>query len=648
MITHQRLFRLFYGMLSCIMLAGCAKNIAEYYNPRSTLDKNIIQVLEADGRFSEFVGIIDRLNLRNALGEAAIYTCLAPLDEHVTAYFSEKGYNSLDAVPEEELRKFVNYHFINGMYYQYDIEQRYLAANTAVGRSRATQYRSRTENKVPGKAIRLFTPHFFQMQSSDHADLFGDIADPNAFMVEGARISDIDRDIGASNGVIHVLETPLNILPRTDEALAADPETSLFSSWQEKHVAYVLGEKDEFGWVDTTLYKTYSLGRNLADENVQSTLLVPTDEAIRAYFEPYLPELDNTIDSVPQRVMASLIRSSQIPNFYFKSDLVSKEDGGLREAKAYVYLMPDIAPVITGSVLASNSVIYKTNVLIESAEMNSVEGGIYMKHKTYSQWYWMFERTNLNAGLTDGLSFQHPKKTLLVQSDDVWGFPLAADMLSEEREYRFQQCRSGVLNLDVREDGGFRKRFYATDFGYILYDDGRFYDYTGHSVALLTTDAVWERTNGAIFEIDGFLTPIDQLDVMQSSYAKIVADPELSQFAGALDRSGMAAQLQLTGFFTFTIFAPSNAAIEASGIDLQAMEMDELTQFVNTYIVQNRIIFTDGIFNGQIPNKNGDRLRINGAWDSFSISDASGKIISIAAGNIQGNNGVVHKISQLF
>lgn len=648
MITHQHLFRLFYAMLFCMLLGGCAKNIADYYNPQSTLDKNIIQVLESDGRFSAFVDIIDRLELRSVLGEAAIYTCLAPLDEHVNAYFSEKGYGALDEVPEEELRKFVNYHFINGMYYQYDIEQRYRAASTAIGRSRSTQYRSRAEGKLPGKPVRFFTPPFFSMQSSDYVDLFGESEGATPFMVEGARISEADRDIGASNGVIHVLETPLKVLPRSDEALAADPETSLFSSWQERHVAYVLGEKDEFGWVDTTLYKTYSTGRNLADENVQSTLLVPTDDAIRAYFEPYLPELDNTIDSVPQRVMASLIRASQIPNLYFKSDLISKEDGGLREARPYVYLAPDIGRVISGSVLASNSVIYKTNTLIESAELNSVEGGIYMKHKTYSQWYWMFERTTLKAGLTDGLSFQHPKKTLLVQPDDVWGFPLASDMLPDEREYRYQECRSGILNLDVRADGGFRKRFYATDFGYVLYDDGRFYDHTGHSVQLLTADPVWERVNGAIFEIDGFLTPIDPLDVAETTYAKMVADPELSRFREAIDRTGLAAQLQLTGFFTFTVFAPSNAAIEASGVDLAAMDAEELTRFVNAYIVQNRIIFTDGVFNGQIANKNGDRLRIDGAWDSFRVSDASGKAVSVTAGNVQGNNGVVHKINQLF
>ncbi|MEC3878977.1 fasciclin domain-containing protein [Parapedobacter sp. 10938] len=647
MITFQRLYGIFFSTLVCAILWGCSKNIQDYYNPESSLDKNIIEVLEEDGRFSSFVGIIDRLDLRSTLGEAAIYTCLAPLDEHVSAYFNALDYASIEAVPEEELRKFVNYHFINGMYYQYDIEQRYTNATTAIGRSRATQYRSRGEGNIPGKPVRFFTPYFFDTQAADYESFFGESAD--GFKVENARISDTDRDIGASNGVIHVLETPLSVLPRTDIALANDPETTLFSSWQENHAAFVLGEKDEFGWVDTTLYKTYSVGRNLADENLQSTLLVPTNEAIMTYFEPYLPDLDNTIDSVPKHVMESLIRASQIPNLYYKSDLVSKEDGGLREGRAYVYLMPDIANVISGSVLASNSVIYKTDVLIESPQMHSVEGGIYMKHKRYSQWYWMFDHTNLNAGLTNGLSFQHPKKTLLVQSDEVWGFPLASDMLPEDREYRYQTCRTGMLNIDVREDGGFRKRFYPTDFGYVLYDDGRFYDYTGHSVALLTSDPVWERTNGTIYEIDGFLTPMDRLDVEQTIYARLLADPDLSQFTAAVARAGnLAAELQLTGFFTYTLFAPTDMAIDASGVDLEGMSETALIQWVNRYIIQNRYIFSDGVFTGQLANRNDEPIRISGAWETFNISDASGKSIPVGTDNTQGANGVLHKINQLF
>ncbi|MFC3196841.1 fasciclin domain-containing protein [Parapedobacter deserti] len=647
MMTHQRLFGLLISVATSLLLGGCAKNITEYYNPKSAIDKNIIEVLEEDGRFSAFVGMIDRLGLRKTLGEAAIYTCLAPPDDQVSAYFASLGYASVDAAPDEMLRMFINYHFISGMYYQYDIEQRYLSASTAVAKSRATRYRARTEGNFPGKVIRFYTPYFFQYQEADYLDMYGG-GEPG-FMVEGARISETDRDIGATNGVIHVLETPLGVLPRTDIALANDPETSLFSSWQERHAAYVLGERDEFGWVDTTLYKTYETGRNLADENVQTTMLVPTNEAILNYFEPYLPELDNTIDSVPKRVMASLIRTAQLPNYYLKSDLVSKEDNGLREARAYVYLAPDIANVITGSVPASNSVIYKTNVLIESADLNSVEGGIYMKHKTYSQWYWMFERTNLNAGLTDGLSFQHPPVTLLVQPDDVWGFPLAADMLAEDREYRYRECRTGVLNLDVREDGGFRRRFYPTEFGYILYQGGRLYDHTGHSVALLSDDPVWERSNGAIFEIDGFLTPLDRQDAEQSLYAKLTAEPELSRFVAAVNRAGsVAAELSLSGFFIYTVFAPTNAAIEASGIDLDDLSEADLIQWVNRYIVPSRYVFADGVFTGQLSNRNGRPVWVNGAWETFSIRDGDGTTILVSPDNVQGTNGVFHKINQLF
>lgn len=647
MITYQRLFGLFYGTLTCLLLGGCAKDINEYYNPQSALDKNIIQVLEEDGRFSAFIGLIDRLDLRSTLGEAAIYTCLAPMDEHVLSYFTQKGFSTIDEVPEDELRKFVNYHFINGMYYKYDLRQRYLSANSEINKSRATQYRSRTDDKMPGKAVKIFTSSFFQTQAPDYAALFGGDNSEAAFMVEGARISETDQDIDAQNGVIHVLETPLIILPRTDEALANDPETSIFSSWLEKHVQYVLGGKDETGWVDTTLYKSYSFGRNLADENVLSTLIVPTDDAILAYFDPYMEDLDHTIDSVPREVMYSMLRASVIENIWYKSDLARlKPEWRMFTARPFV--VQDIPNAIIGSVPASNSVIYKTNQVIEPPVMHSVQGGILMKHKVYGQWYWMFENTNLEAGLTDPISYQHSPKTLLVQPDYIWEGVLASDMLPDDRDFRVQQCRSGIFNIDVREDGGFRKRFYPTDFGYVLYNDGRFYDHTGHSVQLLTSDPVYERGNGAIYEIDGFLSPLDGLDVTQTLFAKIQSNPELSAFSGAIERAGLVAELQLTGFFTFTVFAPTNEAILASGIDIEAMSVDELARFVNTYIVQGRAIFTDGVFNGQIANKNGDRLQMSGAWDSFRISGLSGQSVPLKTGNIQGNNGVVHTINQLF
>ncbi|MCH5599829.1 fasciclin domain-containing protein [Niabella ginsengisoli] len=260
----------------------------------------------------------------------------------------------------------------------------------------------------------------------------------------------------------------------------------------------------------------------------------------------------------------------------------------------------------------------------------------------------MFLNAGLSEGLYDGQYYQHSPKTVLIQSDDVWGFPLAEDLLDLDRQYRLQQCRAGIFNIDVRADNGFRKRFYPTNFGYILYDNGKFYDYTGNSINLISTVPEWEATNGAIYSVDGFLKPLDKLNDTLTVYNLIKKDPELSLYLSALDRSGIASQLQLTGFFTYSILAPQNAAITAAGISVATMDATQLRSFVQAYIIPNRYIFTDGDFNGQIANKNGERLSVGGQWESFTVTNSSGKTIQPVTANIQGSNGVIHKVNRVF
>ncbi|MFT4094657.1 MAG: fasciclin domain-containing protein [Niabella sp.] len=633
------------GILCCLLFCSCAKEINQYYNPKGSLDKNIIEVLEADGRFSRFVAMIDKLDLRKTLGAGAIYTCLAPTDEQVDAYLAKSGYASIELAPEAELRRYVNYHFINGMYYEYDINKIYNAATSLVAKTRATNFTTRTEGTNPGKSIRLFSSSFFTAQSNDFVSLYGVTDSNNSLNVEGISIS--EPDIDAGNGVIHVLGSELEVAPRTDEALAADPETTVFSSWLEKHVQYELGEKDEFGWVDTTLYKNFSIGRNLANESVLSTLLVPTNAAITEYFTPYLQYLDNTIDSVPKRVMYSLIRACIIENLWFKSDL-QRYDPDWRALTGYPNMITNVPSLISGSVRASNSIVYKINKVVPSPEMHSVAGGVYLRYKKYSQWYWMFENAGISSGMYDVLYYQHSPKTVLIQSDDVWGFPLAEDMETDALELRKQECLAGVFDVDVRADNGFRKRFYPTGYGYVLYDNGRFYDYTGSSVGLVSTASEWDGANGAIYQVDGFLHPLDKLNDTLTVYHQILKDPELSSFASALSLSGVSSQLMLNGFFTFTILAPTNEAISNAGINISTMSTDELKTFVQSYIVPNRYVFSDGEFNGPIANKNGENVTFAGTWDTFSITNAAGKTIQPVASNVQGSNGVVHKVSNVF
>src|SRR3546814_4526515 len=88
---------------------------------------------------------------------------------------------------------------------------------------------------------------------------------------------------------------------------------------------------------------------------------------------------------------------------------------------------------------------------------------------------------------------------------------------------------TGIINEDVRLEDGFRRKYYATEFGYLYYEDGKIYDYTSNSVSLVSTTPTWERSNGAIYEIDGFLTPMDKLDTALSVYSLMRQDPERSE-----------------------------------------------------------------------------------------------------------------------
>lgn len=624
---------------------SCTKEFEEHYNPSKRIDKNIVQILSEDPDFTEFVKLIDKVGLRKTLGEAAIYTCLAPKNEHVIEYFKEKGYATIDVVPEAELRQFVNGHFINGMYYKYDIEKRYNDATGGLNPTKATYYTTRSEGITPAKSIRIFTPAFFGLQQDDYKALYNIAGD--GFMVETAKISSTKYDIDASNGVIHVLESSLRILPRMDLASASDPQISIFNTWLQSHVTYTLAPRDQFGVLDTTLIKSYSLSRNLADESVLSTLFAPTNQAVMEYFSPYLADLYNTIDSIPQFIKSEIVKGSALlGDTWYKSDIIRNKPE-LRTT-TYPQLIQMIAPTIVGSVLTSNGIIYKVNKFIEPPKLHSVEGGVYMKKRIYGQWNWMFEKTDMENGLSDGLLYQHSDKTILLQPDDAWGFPLAEDMDEAARLLRKNQCRTGILNVNVRKDGGFKRRYYPTEFGYILYENGKFIDYTGKTVSLLKQQPTWERTNGAIYEIDGFLTPMDKLDLTRTVFALVEKDAQISLFKDAIIKAGLNGELSLTGFFTYTILAPTNTSIQAAGISIPAMNADQARAFVSQYIIPNRYVFTDGAFQGSVPDKAGAYLNVSGAWESFTATNTAGKSVKPVSANLQGSNGVIHKINQIF
>lgn len=648
-------------LLFLLVVYSCREEFDDHYDTesRSTISKNIVEVLREEPEFSLFVKAIDRLDLAVTLGKAGVYTCLAPRNEDVEKFLAEKNSTSIDNVNVGDLREWVNYHFISGMMYFYDFDKKFINADKeGLAYPTQTMYRTREENKYPSKYIQVYTPTYFAERASDYKYLYGKEA--SGFVVNNINISETERDIDAANGVIHVLDAPLAVPLRADKALMADPELSILSKWSESMAAYTPAKEDEFGKIDTTKIKSYIRGANLAAETAPFTIFAPTDEAIMDFFGPYLSNFDNDIMKIPVPLRGYILDAlSSGYNvgarvFWGMKDITRNWPYFITGTFVYPCLANKVEPNYAGSTPSSNAAIYKVSKMILPPILDAVEGGIYMHQATYKNWGVMINY--LSTG-TDILTYQHGPKTMLVQPDQFWSKPVG----DYSDKYRADTLRfklgAGMINANVKE---FEHRYYSTSYGSILYEDGAFYDYTGHKVELVSASSTWEGSNGAIFEINGFLNPITPLYDTLNIYSyrinemdRLDNEKKYTQFATACEMvPGVVSQLKQGGYFSYTVFAPTNDAINEAGIDIAKMTLGELEIFVKRQIVSAKV-FSDGAFSdGNITFQNllKENIRFNGKWEGFTVVDPSGEFITLTPGeaNQQANNGVLHGISTVF
>lgn len=642
-----------------ILTTSCRKEFEDHYESKgsSTISQNIVDILREKPDFSLFVRAIDRLDLAVTLGKSGIYTCLAPRNKDVEAFLSEKNY-TIETIPERELSAWVNYHFVSGMMYLYDFDKKFAVADKkGLEISARTTYRTREDALAPSKYIRFYSPAYFAERASDYKFLYE--FEGSDFMVNGVKISTEERDIDAANGVIHVLESPLSVAPRADEAIAKDPELSILSKWTEKYAYYFIKPADPLtGKVDTTKVKGYDYGSNLANEEMAFTWLAPTDKAIQDFFGPYMENFDNDYQAIPDGLIISVMRTLGCTGyasgysgnlFWGMTDITRNFPYYITDNFVYTRLANVVEPNYAGSVVSSNAAIYKVNKMLVSPVLHSVEGGVYLHQKTYGNWIKMLDK-GLGVG-TDILTYQHSPKTLLVQPDKYWEKRVEDYSPKYVSDTLTMILRAGMINLGVK-DGKFEHRYYPTSAGNILHEDGSFYDYLGNKATIVSNGSTWDGENGSIYEVDGFLQPITALlDTLNIYSYRLLEADDYSQFTLACEMvPGLVSQLRQGGYFSYTIFAPTNEAIAAANIDISTMTPAELKQFVESHIVTAKI-FTDGTLNGStFQNLSKDIIRFAGSWGGFEVIDPSGQHIGIISGqeNLQANNGVLHGIATVF
>ncbi|BDD09921.1 hypothetical protein FUAX_23530 [Fulvitalea axinellae] len=108
-----------YGLLALLLpmliLGACDKNLPETFKTSDTM--TMMEYLEKEsGNYSEFLAMLDKSGLYGILNATGTFTGFVPDNEAVTAYLSENGISSVDALEKGQLRELVGTHFLTGEY----------------------------------------------------------------------------------------------------------------------------------------------------------------------------------------------------------------------------------------------------------------------------------------------------------------------------------------------------------------------------------------------------------------------------------------------------------------------------------------------------------------------------------------------------
>ena len=149
-------------------------------------------------------------------------------------------------------------------------------------------------------------------------------------------------------------------------------------------------------------------------------------------------------------------------------------------------------------------------------------------------------------------------------------------------------------------------------------------------------------SNGVIHVIDKVLMPPADVSDIPTTAASTGAHDSL---VAALTQANLASALQADG--PFTVFAPTDAAFAAAGIDLASFDTDEenatlvdiLTYHVYSGSVESSAV-TDGL---TVTMLNGDEATFTVADGAVSIGDAT-----VTTADVVASNGIIHVIDKVL
>ncbi len=169
-----------------------------------------------------------------------------------------------------------------------------------------------------------------------------------------------------------------------------------------------------------------------------------------------------------------------------------------------------------------------------------------------------------------------------------------------------------------------------------------------NGVAVKTADV--PASNGVIHVISSVLMPPTQ------TIAQIASAPSFSILLSAVVKAGLADAVSGAG--KFTVFAPTNAAFEAAGLNqaaIDAASVETVTGIVQQHVIATNVYASDLIDGATAPTiKSGATLTIETSPAGVKLTGSANpfsNVVTTTAGstfNITATNGVVHVIDKVI
>ncbi len=143
-------------------------------------------------------------------------------------------------------------------------------------------------------------------------------------------------------------------------------------------------------------------------------------------------------------------------------------------------------------------------------------------------------------------------------------------------------------------------------------------------------------TNGIIHVIDEVLMPPSE-DIVDKA---ISFNPgEFNTLVNAVVQADLVSTLKSDG--PFTVFAPTDAAFEALGVDLASLSNEDLTNILLYHVVPASV-FSSDLTEGSVQTANGSTVNVS-LDGGVKINDSN-----VVIANVQTTNGVIHVIDQVL